>query len=84
MVTIVVCGRIRALKSTTNKLLKAVLAANNAMLYSTVNGEKSSFVERWNRTMNNIMWKYFTENNTQKYIDVLTSMVEKYNNTYHR
>ena len=34
--------------------------------------------------MKNIMWKYFTANNTQKYIDVLSSMVEKYNNTYHR
>ena len=30
------------------------------------------------------MWKYFTANNTQKYIDVLTSIVQKYNNTYHR
>ena len=44
--------------------------------------EKSSVVERWNRTMKNIMWKFFTANNTQKYIDVLSSMVEKYNNTY--
>ena len=34
--------------------------------------------------MKNIMWKYFTANNTQKYIDVLPSMVEKYNNTYYR
>ena len=34
--------------------------------------------------MKDIMWKYFTANNTQKYIDVLPSMVEKYNNTYHR
>ena len=32
--------------------------------------------------MENIMWKYFTANNTQKYIDVLPSMAEKYNNTY--
>ena len=32
--------------------------------------------------MKNIMWKYFTANNTQKYIDVLPNMVEKYNNTY--
>ena len=30
------------------------------------------------------MWKYFTANSTQKYIDVLPSMVDKYNNTYHR
>ena len=33
--------------------------------------------------MKNLMWKYFTANNTQKYTDVLLSMVEKCNNTYH-
>ena len=54
------------------------------MLYSTENEEKSSVVERWNRKMKNIMWKYLTANNTQKYIDVLPSMVDKYNSTYHR
>ena len=67
-----------------NQQLKAVLAANNMTLYSTENEEKSSIVERWKRTMKNIMWKYFTANSMQKYIDVLSSMVEKYNNTYHR
>ena len=34
--------------------------------------------------MNNIMWKYFTANNTQNYKDALPGMVEKYNNTYYR
>ena len=34
--------------------------------------------------MKNVTWKYFTANNTQKYIDVLPSMVEKCNNSYHR
>ena len=63
-----------------NQQLKAVLTANNV----TENEEKSSIAEQWNRTMKNIMWKYFTSNNTQKYIDVLSSMVEKYKNTYHR
>ena len=58
-----------------NQQLKAVLAANNVTLYSTENEEKSSIVERWNRTTKIIMWKYFTANNTQKYIDVLPSMV---------
>ena len=67
-----------------NQQLKAVLTAANVKLYSTENEEKSSVVERWNRTMKNIMWKYFTANSTQKYIDVLPSVVEKYNNTYHR
>ena len=67
-----------------NEQLKAVLAANNVMLYSTGNEETSSVVEWWNRTMKNIMWKYFIANNRQKYIDVVPSIVEKYNNTYHR
>ena len=67
-----------------NQQLKRVLSANNVTLYSTENEEKSSVVERWNRMMKNIMWKYFAANNTQKYIDVLPSMVEKYNYTYHR
>ena len=61
-----------------------VLTASNVALYSTENKEKSCGVERWNRTMKNIMWKYFTANNTQKYIDVLPEIVEKYNNTYHQ
>ena len=67
-----------------NQQLKAVLAANNVTLYSTENEEKSSIVDRWKRTLKNLMWKYLTTNNTQKYIDVLPSMVEKYNNTYPR
>ena len=67
-----------------NQQSKRVLTANNVTLYSTENEEKSSVVERWNRTMKNIMWKYFTANITQKYIDDLPSMVEKYNNTHHR
>ena len=57
--------------------LQAVLKANNVTLYSTENKEKSSIVEQWNRTMKNIMWKYFTVNKTKKYIDLLPSMVEK-------
>ena len=62
-----------------NQQLKAVLAANNVTLYSTERRE----IEHCG-TVKNIMWKYFTANNTQKYIDVLPSMVEKYNNTYYR
>ena len=67
-----------------NRQLKGVLEANDVMLYSTENEDKSSVVERWNRTMKNIVWKYFTANSTQKYIDVLPSVVDKYNSIYHR
>ena len=52
-------------------------------LYSTENEEKSSVVERWIRTMKEKMWKYFTDNNTSVYIDILPDLVKDYNNTRH-
>ena len=52
-------------------------------LYSTENEEKSSIVERWIRTIREKMWKYFTDNNTYNYMDVLPELVEDYNNTVH-
>ena len=52
-------------------------------LYSTENEEKSSIAERWVRTIKEKMWKYFTDNNTYNYIDVLPDLVEDYNNTVH-
>ena len=67
-----------------NRHVRRVLDANNVTLYSTENEEKSSVAERWNRTMKPIMWKYFTANNPNKYIDALQNMVDKYNTTYHR
>ena len=51
-------------------------------MYSTENEEKSSVVERWIRTMKEKMWKYFTANSTNVYIDVLPDLKE-YNNTRH-
>ena len=42
-------------------------------IYPTENGEKSSVIERWNRTMKERMFKYFSANSTRKYIDVLAS-----------
>ena len=52
-------------------------------IYSTENEEKASVVERWNRTMKERMYKYFSANNTRKYIDVLDDMVKGYNETVH-
>ena len=52
-------------------------------IYSTENEEKSSIVERWIRTMKEKMWKYFTDNNTYNYMNVLPDLVKDYNNTVH-
>ncbi|XP_065667557.1 uncharacterized protein LOC136087870 [Hydra vulgaris] len=62
-----------------NKHVKAL----GVELYSTENEEKICVVERWNRTMKEKMFKYFSANSTRKYVDVLDEMVNKYNNTRH-
>jgi len=40
-------------------------------------------VERWNRTIKERMFKYFTANNTRRYIDIVDRLVQNYNNTIH-
>ena len=40
-------------------------------------------VERFNRTMKTRMYKYFTANNTIRYVDVLPELISGYNNTVH-
>ena len=52
-------------------------------LYSTENEEKSSVVERWIRTMKEKMWKYFTANSANVYMNVLPDLVREYNDTRH-
>ena len=44
---------------------------------------KSSVVERFNRTLKNIMMRYMNENQTYKWTDVLQDIVNTYNNTEH-
>ena len=58
-----------------NKSMKDLLEKNNVQLYSTENEEKSSIVERWNRTIKRNMWKYFSANNTMNYIP---NLIKKY------
>ena len=67
-----------------NKNVSSVLKKNHVKLYSTENEEKASVVERWNRTIKTQMWKYFSANNTKRYVDILQKLIDKYNNTKHR
>ena len=45
---------------------------------------KCAIVERFNRTLKQRMFKYFTANNTVKYADVLQKFVNAYNARKHR
>ena len=52
-------------------------------LYSTENEEKSCVIERFNRTIKDKMFKYFSANKTRKFVDVLILLVDQYNNAIH-
>ena len=45
---------------------------------------KASVVERFNKTLKNKMWRYFTFSQSLRYIDVIKDLVYSYNNSYHR
>ena len=66
-----------------SKHFKELLKKNYIKLYHTENEEKSSVVERWNRTMKNRMWKMFSANNNTVYWDKLKDLDDDYNNTKH-
>ena len=66
-----------------NKEVKKLLKNHGVELYSTENEEKSSVVERWNRTMKEKMFKYFSANSTRAYLPVLDNLVRQYNSTKH-
>ena len=66
-----------------NKHVKDLLEKSSIKLYSTENEEKSSVVERWNRTIKSKMWKQFTVQGNTMYLDMLPKLVNQYNNTKH-
>ena len=66
-----------------NKNVKELLESKHIKYFSTFSDKKASIVERFNRTLKSRMWKYFTENETRKWIDIVQDLVNAYNNTYH-
>ena len=72
-------------KEFVNHQFKSFLKKIHIKFFFTYNAEsKASIVERVQRTIKNKMWRYFTHNNTYRYIDVLSDLVHSYNWTYHR
>ena len=65
------------------KHFKEFLKSAGIQLYHIENEEKSSVVERWNKTMKNRTWKMFTTNNNTVYWDKIDKLVDDYNNTRH-
>lgn len=66
-----------------NKNFKALMKKYGIVHFATASETKASVVERFNRTLKARMWRYFTANNTHRYIDVLQDLVRSYNHSYH-
>ncbi len=67
-----------------NTTFRKMLEEFNISLYSTYSTKKANFVERWNRTIKNKMWKEFSARGSYRWIDLLPRLVADYNRSYHR
>ena len=59
------------------------LKDNNIELYHVFNEGKAVVVERFNRTLGEMIQKHLTATNTSRYIDILQKLIGEYNNRYH-
>ena len=66
-----------------NKTFKEWLKQNDIKMYSTFNEGKAVVIERFNRTLKNIMYKQFTVQGNTQYLDMLPKLLKQYNNTKH-
>jgi len=67
-----------------NKHFTNYCTQNNIKLVSPKSNIHAAYVERFNRTIQNYIYRFLTENSTNRYIDHLNDIVNSYNNRYHR
>ena len=67
-----------------NKHVKDLMKEKGIKLYYTNSENKASIVERFNRTLKEKLWRYFTHIGNMKYIIVIDKILKAYNNTYNR
>lgn len=67
-----------------NNQMTEVLEKYHIKIYSTYSTTKASIVERLNRTLKNKMWKRFSFNGSYRWVDMLQSLLDEYNDSKHR
>lgn len=68
-----------------NHSFQSLLKKRNITFFSTENDDiKASIVERFNRTLKERMWRYFTHVKSYRYIDRLSDFILSYNASHHR
>ena len=68
-----------------NVAVKSILEKHKINHFSTENDDiKAAIVERFNRTIQSKIYRWFTRSKSQKWIDILDNLTKSYNNSYHR
>ena len=67
-----------------NETFAAFLKKHDIHHFSTQGDTKASVVERFNRTLKDRMYRYFTVSNSLRYVQILQSLVRGYNESAHR
>ena len=68
-----------------NSTFQSMLRERGIKFYTSENEDiKAAVVERFNRTLKTKMFRYFTHENTRRYVYVLPDLIHSYNNTHHR
>ena len=57
---------------------------NNVKIYYTNTELKAVVIERFNRSLRELMMKEFAKNNNTVWYNILLNLISKYNNQYHR
>ena len=66
-----------------NKTFQALMKRKGIHHFSTSGDTKASVVERFNRTLKQRLYQYFTVKNTLNFVPVLQDLVQGYNRSYH-
>lgn len=66
-----------------NIIFQNLMSKRKINMYSTYSNMKASIVERFNRTLKNLMYKKFTLKGN-KWLDILSDLISFYNNKKHR
>ena len=67
-----------------NQHVNQLLKSKGIIIYSVSSREiKASLAERLIRTIKGKLYRYMTHNNTKRYINILSDIIESYNNSYH-
>lgn len=71
-------------KEFTGKAFQNMLKKRKIHFFVSTSDQKCPVIERWNRTLKTRMWRFFTNSNTYRYLDILQDLVNAYNNSIHR